>query len=258
LAERKGISRERACALIMAGSVIVDGVKVLKCGALLGEHVQLRVAEHHGFVSRGGQKLQFALDAFGWTPRGLRCLDVGASTGGFTDCLLRNGAASVTALDVGYGQIAWVLRQDPRVTVVERCNFRHARPEAIGCPFEFACADVSFIGLDKLAQQFAACVRVGAHLIALIKPQFEADRKWVKRGVVRDVRGQQEAVLGVIDAFCGCGLLPSRLTYSPLKGPAGNIEFLIGTTRMAAAVSNSACTLDAAGVIRQAHEALDR
>jgi 23S rRNA (cytidine1920-2'-O)/16S rRNA (cytidine1409-2'-O)-methyltransferase len=251
--ERLGASRARAQALILEGRVRVDGEPRTKAGELVAAGAALEIEDDARFVSRGGAKLERALDEFGWSPQGLRCLDVGASTGGFTDCLLQRGAASVAAVDVGYGQIAWSLRNDARVTLFERCNFRHARVEQLGGPFQFACADVSFISLTKLTPVFAAMLESAARCVLLVKPQFEAGRKWVMRGgVVRDERAQVEAIETVAQAFLEHGMSPQRLTYSPLLGPAGNIEFLLGAVRGDA----PRAAIDTAGVVRGAHEAL--
>ena len=240
VAEQSAISRERARALIMAGKVRVNGTPSLK--------------------------LERALDEFGWPVTGLRCIDVGASTGGFTDCLLQRGARDVTAVDVGYGQIAWTLRTDPRVTVVERCNFRLADPSSLGAPFDFACADVAFISLAKLAEKFREVLADGARLVALVKPQFEAGRALVGRGgVVRDAAVHVAVVDSVASAFAVAGLTPVALTYSPILGPAGNIEFLIGAQAADSGSGfggesrgRSRVELDVAGVVAAAHEALAR
>jgi len=244
--------------------VRVDGEPYLKAGELVPLDSVLEVEDDARYVSRGGAKLERALNAFGWSPASLRCLDVGASTGGFTDCLLQRGAATVTAVDVGYGQIAWSLRNDQRVRLFERCNFRHATPEQLGGPFQFACADVSFISLAKLAPSLAAMLEPESRCVVLVKPQFEAGREWVMRGgVVRDPRGHIEAIEAVASAFASNGLEPSALTYSPLLGPAGNVEFLLGAQRDAPARSSnaahlSAAPLDVAGVVRKAHETLKK
>ena len=207
-------------------------------------------------MSRGALKLERALEVFGWPVRGLRCLDVGASTGGFTDCLLQRGAASVTAVDVGYGHLAWSLRNDPRVRVFERTNFRHADLAALGGPFELVCADVSFISLAKLAHKLAEAHEDGGRTVVLVKPQFEAGRAAVGRGgVVRDAAAQAGAIKSVIDGFEAAGIHCTHLTYSPIKGPAGNIEFLLGGEKLASA---DAVDLQVEGVVRAAHEALDR
>jgi 23S rRNA (cytidine1920-2'-O)/16S rRNA (cytidine1409-2'-O)-methyltransferase len=254
VAHAAGISRERAQGLILAGRVRVDGEVVHKAGFAVATGAQIEIEDDARYVSRGGAKLERALAAFGWSPGGLRCLDVGASTGGFTDCLLQHGAASVVAVDVGYGHLAWKLRQDPRVSAVERSNFRHADLGALGAPFDFVTVDVSFISLTKLAEQLAAALVSGGFIIALVKPQFEAGRDAVERGgVVRDPATHAGAVRDVIAAFDAAGLRCRALTYSPIKGPAGNIEFLFGAQR-----DGEAAAIDVAGVVREAHEALER
>ncbi|MGI8736672.1 MAG: TlyA family RNA methyltransferase [Candidatus Eremiobacter antarcticus] len=255
VATQRAVSRERAQALILAGRVSVNGAIVTKAGSQVPASAAVDVTPDDGYVGRGGRKLEHALQEFGWSPAGLRCLDVGASTGGFTDCLLRAGAQCVTALDVGYGQLAWSLRNDERVSVVERCNFRTVGAADLGAPFAFCCADVSFISLTKLAYKFAEVMEDAGRLIVLIKPQFEAGRAAVSRGgVVRDPDVQRSAIESVIAALARARLTASCLTYSPLKGPAGNIEFLLGAIRNAAAAVS---TIDIAGAVREAHEALD-
>ncbi len=197
-------------------------------------------------------KLERALTDFGWSPEGLQCLDVGASTGGFTDCLLQHGAAAVTAVDVGYGHLAWKLRQDARVHVVERCNFRYADVQALGGPFPFITVDVAFISLTTLAPQIRAAATVDGRAIVLVKPQFEAGRGAVgKGGVVREEATHEKVLHAVIAGFTATGLMPQALCFSPIKGPAGNIEFLFG-----ARVGVAARKLDVAGVVRRAHETL--
>jgi 23S rRNA (cytidine1920-2'-O)/16S rRNA (cytidine1409-2'-O)-methyltransferase len=256
VANRSGCSRERAQALIIAGLVRVAGVSKLKAGSLVDNDAQLDIADDARFVSRGGFKLEHALNEFGWAVNGLRCLDVGASTGGFTDCLLQKGAASVTAVDVGYGQLAWRLRTDSRVTVVERCNFRFVDVASLCAPFEFVCSDVSFISLSKLSANFAAALAPDGRAVFLIKPQFEAGRTAVGRGgVVRDPAAQAAAIENVLTSFADAALTPRLLTHSPIKGPAGNIEFLLGVTRADGPTERAA--LDVAGTVRRAHETLD-
>ena len=267
VAQKLGASRAHAQALILEGAVFVNGIRQTKAGAQIASDAAIEVVEHTKYASRGGYKLEHALDEFGWSPEGLRCLDVGASTGGFTDCLLQRGAKSVTALDVGYGQIAWRLRSDLRVTVIERLNFRFAEPAAIGAPYDFVCADVSYIGLTKLAAQFARVLRAGGCLIALVKPQFEAGRKAVGRGgVVRDPAVQAEAIRAVAAALEAAELAPRQLTYSPLQGPAGNIEFLLGATKHSDVAAGLVPAVAPPGefdfnpeeVVRRAHEALSQ
>jgi 23S rRNA (cytidine1920-2'-O)/16S rRNA (cytidine1409-2'-O)-methyltransferase len=260
VATHAATSRQRAQALILGGSVTVNGETQRKPGALVAPDARIELAKSARFVGRGGAKLEKALDAFGWLVEDVHCLDVGASTGGFTDCLLQRGAASVVALDVGYGHLAWSLRTDARVTVVERTNFRYADLSRLGAPFSFACVDVSFISLTKLAVQFANALAPGGRLIALVKPQFEAGRAAVERGgVVRSERSHEAAITSVIASFEAAGLQCEHLTYSPITGPAGNIEFLVGAVRMSqASVRDRTDRLDVAGVVRRAHEALER
>lgn len=232
------------------------GTSKTKAGSLFDPDAQLDIAEGARFVSRGGLKLEHALQEFGWSVEGLHCLDVGASTGGFTDCLLQRGAARVTAVDVGYGQLAWTLRTDPRVTVVERLNFRSADVAELGAPFEFVCADVSFISLSKLSGNFAAALAQNGRGVFLIKPQFEAGLAAVGAGgVVREPSVQAAAIESVITSFTAAGLEPRLLAHSPIKGPAGNIEFLLGVTREVGSLAHAG--LDVAGAVRRAHETLD-
>jgi len=258
VARTASISRERAQALIMAGKVFVNGSPVTKAGASFPDDARIEVTDDTRFVSRGGEKLERALELFEWPVTGLRCLDVGASTGGFTDCLLQRGAASVTAVDVGYGQLAWSLQNDPRVTVVDRTNFRIAHLRELGAPFDFITIDVSFISLTKLAGQLRAAASDSARIVALIKPQFEAGRAAVGRGgVVRDASEHAKAIESVMAAFEGVGLMPARLTFCPITGPAGNIEFLLGAI-VRADGGVLARDLDVAGVVAAAHETLGR
>ncbi|HYK53863.1 MAG TPA: TlyA family RNA methyltransferase [Candidatus Eremiobacteraceae bacterium] len=256
VAQTASISRERAQALIMAGKVFVNGNPITKAGSTVSDDAEIEINDDTRFVSRGGEKLERALDAFEWSVAGLRCLDVGASTGGFTDCLLQRGAISVTAVDVGYGQLAWSLQKDPRVTVVDRTNFRLADPNALGAPFDFITIDVSFISLTKLADQLRASASNGARIVALVKPQFEVGRAAVGRGgVVRDASEHVKAIQAVIAAFDHAGLKPARLTFSPITGPAGNIEFLLGAIADDGAAASD---LEVAGVVAAAHETLGR
>ncbi|MBV8221830.1 MAG: TlyA family RNA methyltransferase [Candidatus Eremiobacteraeota bacterium] len=260
VAERFGLSRARAQALILAGRVKLGGEPHRKAGEFVPPDAVLVVEDDARYVGRGGAKLERALDEFDWSPDGLRCLDVGASTGGFTDCLLQRGAVSVTAVDVGYGQIAWSLRNDPRVRLFERCNFRHATAQELGGPFGFATADVSFISLTAIAPALTAMLEPGARCVVLVKPQFEAGRGNVSRGgVVRDQQTQAQAIERVAASFARAGLSPQKLTFSPLLGPAGNIEFLLGACRAdVGARPLNALPFDIAGVVEKAHETLLR
>jgi len=178
------------------------------------------------YVSRGGEKLRGALQDFSYCPKDLRALDLGASTGGFTDCLLQVGAAHVTALDVAYGQFAWKLRQDPRVQVVERCNVKNADLDSLGAPFDLVVADLSFIALRTLAQKLQGAIGEQGDLLLLVKPQFEALRAEVDRGgVIRDPEKHVRILQRLSDVFEGQGLMSVDWTYSPIKGPKGNIEY---------------------------------
>jgi 23S rRNA (cytidine1920-2'-O)/16S rRNA (cytidine1409-2'-O)-methyltransferase len=219
-------SHEKAQAIIMAGSVVVDERPALKAGTLVPADADVRVLAGPQYVSRGGEKLAHALDVFALDVAGLTVVDVGASTGGFTDCLLQRGAARVYAVDVGRGQLDWWLRQDPRVVVMEGVNARDLRPLPETC--DLATIDVSFISLEKVLPAVVGLVRGGARVVALVKPQFQARRQEVRKGgVVRDPQ-VHAAVLGRFIAWCaGRGLRLLGLTTSPLLGPAGNKEFFV-------------------------------
>jgi 23S rRNA (cytidine1920-2'-O)/16S rRNA (cytidine1409-2'-O)-methyltransferase len=232
VAETAGTTRSQARALIMEGRVRVDGAPAAKAGQSVREGARVEVAQPRRFVSRGGEKLEAALDAFGIDVRGAEALDVGASTGGFTDCLLQRGAAHVTAIDVGYGQLSWALRNDPRVTVVERTNFRHLADDAFPNGFDAIVVDASFISLRPILERAIAYLRESGTIVALVKPQFEAGRDRVARGgVVRD-RGEHRRVIERVIADAGAlGLAAVGLAASPLLGPAGNREFLLALRR---------------------------
>jgi len=229
-------SRARAQAVVLAGEVYVAGSRVDKAGALVAEDadVVVRVAAHP-FVSRGGAKLAGALDTFRLDPRGLRCLDVGASTGGFTDCLLQRGAAAVVAVDVGYGQLAHKLRTDPRVIVMERTNARSLTEAEIGGTVDLTVVDASFIGLAKLMPAIVRCTREGGDLVALVKPQFEVGRQLAARGkgVVRDESLRQETIAGVTEAIGAAGFVVVSKCDSALAGPKGNREAFVHAKRFA-------------------------
>jgi 23S rRNA (cytidine1920-2'-O)/16S rRNA (cytidine1409-2'-O)-methyltransferase len=245
-------SREQAKAAILAGSVRMGGVPVAKAGQPVGPDAVFEVAEGPRYVSRGGQKLAGALEAFGIDVTGSRAVDVGASTGGFTDCLLQHGASSVTAVDVGYGQLAWQLRTDPRVTVVERTNIRNVDGVLAGAPFGLAVIDVSFVGLAKVLPAVAKLLDPTAEIVALVKPQFEAGKARVgKRGVVRDPAVHADVLRQVVAAAGELGWVASGLTWSPIAGPEGNIEFWVRLSREGAPAA-----LDEDGVVASAHEAL--
>ena len=228
-------SRARAQALVLAGEVRVAGARIDKAGTLFPEDaaVEVRVPDHP-YVSRGGVKLAGALEAFGLDVRGLRCLDLGASTGGFTDCLLQRGAARVVAVDVGYGQLAHALRVDPCVMVLERTNARTLSPEAIGGPADLTVVDASFIGLGKLAPAIARCTRPGGTLVALVKPQFEVGRELAARskGVVRDDAARTGAIDAATADVVAAGFALLGQTDSVLPGPKGNREAFIHARRL--------------------------
>ncbi len=220
-------TREKARALIMAGSVLVDDVPAVKPGQPVPAGSQVRLRETLRYVSRGGLKLEAALDAFQVDPAGLAAADVGASTGGFTDCLLQRGAAHVYAIDVGYGQLAWQLRQDARVTLLERTNVRTMQGLPGGALVDLAVVDVSFIGLDLVLPAVARFLRPDGQAIVLIKPQFEAGKGRVgKGGVVRDPVVHRDVLARVLDWAAAHGWEAVGLVRSPITGPKGNVEFL--------------------------------
>jgi hemolysin TlyA family protein len=229
VAQGLAASRERAKALIMAGQVLVDGRKIDKAGTLVPATATVTVTGHDiGYVSRGGLKLAKALDTFGIDLAGKVMADIGASTGGFTDCALQNGAARVYAIDVGYGQLAWSLRTDPRVVNMERTNIREVTPTMIGEALAFASVDVAFISLDKVLPVVRTLLAPAGEAVTLVKPQFEAGRDKVgKRGVVRDAAVHREVLERIIAVARAHGFIPVGLTYSPVKGPEGNIEYLL-------------------------------
>jgi 23S rRNA (cytidine1920-2'-O)/16S rRNA (cytidine1409-2'-O)-methyltransferase len=222
-------SRERSQAMIIAGQVLVNGQKQGKAGALVPEDAEVRIlGEQLPFVSRGGVKLEAALKEFTVTVEGKTAVDVGASTGGFTDCLLQHGAKKVYAVDVGYGQLAWKLRQDPRVVVIERKNVRHMEPSLITEPLDIAVIDVSFISLGKVVPSVMQFLKPHAEVIALVKPQFEVGKELVgKGGIVRDDSARAAAVETVKEMFREAGFDVKGVIPSPITGQDGNVEFLI-------------------------------
>jgi 23S rRNA (cytidine1920-2'-O)/16S rRNA (cytidine1409-2'-O)-methyltransferase len=226
-------SRERAQALILAGKILVNEQKIAKAGHAVDEEASLRLlGEDLRYVSRGGLKLEKALQHFQIDVRGLICVDVGASTGGFTDCLLQHGAKRVIAIDTGYGQIAHTLRNDPRVALLERTNARHLQPPDLPEPAEFVAMDVSFISATLILPAVVAAAfpgdRSGKKIVVLVKPQFEVGRELVgKGGIVRDEGAQQSAVEKVRQALISLGCSDIRVTDSPILGAEGNREFLL-------------------------------
>jgi 23S rRNA (cytidine1920-2'-O)/16S rRNA (cytidine1409-2'-O)-methyltransferase len=222
-------SRQRAQALIMGGKVLVDQQPVDKPGARVEEAAEITVrGEDLPYVSRGGLKLAGALDATGFSVQGLTCMDVGASTGGFTDCLLQRGAEHVYAVDVGYGQLAWKLRQDPRVTVIERTNIRHLTTAQVPAALDLATIDTSFISLKIVVPATLPFLKPDGLLLALIKPQFEVGRGQVgKGGVVRDPHQRETVIIELRSFFEAQGLSCGPVIPSPIRGPKGNQEYVI-------------------------------
>lgn len=223
-------SREAAKAIIMAGNVFVAGQREDKAGTMFEtEGLDLLVKENPlKYVSRGGLKLEKALQEFPLSLSGAICMDIGASTGGFTDCMLQNGAAKVYAIDVGHGQLDWKLRNDARVVCMEKTNFRYVTSEQIPGVIDFASVDVSFISLSKILPAAYPLLKSGGEMVCLIKPQFEAGREKVgKKGVVRDASVHEEVIRAVSEFTVADGFLILGLTYSPIKGPEGNIEYLM-------------------------------
>ncbi|MHB0914283.1 MAG: TlyA family RNA methyltransferase [Thermoleophilia bacterium] len=221
-------TRSQAGAAVLAGLVTVNGNPESKAGAQVRPGDEVAVAEHDAYVSRGGLKLERAFEAFPLDVSGRTALDAGASTGGFTDCLLRHGAARVIAVDVGYGQLDWSLRQDPRVDVLERTNIRYIQPDQLPAVPGLATLDLSFISLKKVLPAVIKCLSPGFEVIALVKPQFEAGRGQVgKGGVVRDLEVHRRVLAEVWDMAEGCGCRVQGLTDSGVPGPSGNIEYLI-------------------------------
>jgi len=226
VATQNGLTRSQARGLILAGRVRVDGEPRTKPGANVRSGAEVAVETPPRFVSRGGEKLEGALAAFGIDPAGREALDVGASTGGFTDALLARGARSVVALDVGYGQLAWKLRSDERVTVVERTNFRLLTDDAYPAGFDLIVIDASFISLRTIVARAVGYLRPGGTIVALVKPQFEAGRERIgSGGVVRDPAVHAAILREVRDALVPLGVRAVDVCRSPLVGPAGNVEF---------------------------------
>lgn len=251
-------SREKAKALIMAGQVYVNNQKVTKSGDTVKEGDCLEVrGEKLPFVSRGGLKLQKAVEQFGLSLDGCVCMDIGASTGGFSDCMLQRGAKKVYAIDVGYGQLAWKLRADPRVVNLERTNFRYVTHEQIPEEIDFASVDVSFISLRLIVPVMCDLLKDGGRAVCLIKPQFEAGRDKVgKKGVVREQSVHVEVVDGIVQFLLESGFSVLALDYSPVKGPQGNIEYLVLAEKTDDA--HNALTVTAQEIVTASHAELDK
>ena len=232
VAAQAGITRSQARSLILEGRVSVEGNPATKAGQSVAPEARIAIEQPRRFVSRGGEKLDHALAAFTIEVRGASALDVGASTGGFTDCLLQRGAASVTALDVGYGQLDWRLRNDPRVLVIERTNFRRLADDAFPDGFDIIVIDASFISLRTILERAVKYLRPGGPIVALVKPQFEAGRQRLGAGgVVREPETHRAVLQELREAALNLGLVPVALSRSPLRGPAGNREFFMELRR---------------------------
>jgi len=225
-------SRERARALILAGQVTVDGQVVTKAGTAIDPDAEVSlVAPDHPYVGRGGVKLAHALDTFGISVAGREALDIGASTGGFTDVLLQRGATRVVALDVGHGQLDWTLRNDPRVVILEHFNARHLTPADLPSLVDIASIDVSFISLRQILPVVPPLLRPGADVVALVKPQFEAGRAEVRKGVIRDAGIHARVLEEIAASSAAVGLTRVASTPSPITGQKGNVEFLLHLRR---------------------------
>ena len=250
-------SRERAKALIMSGIVFVNNQKADKAGEMIAEDATVEVRGHDiGYVSRGGLKLEKAMQVFPMTPNGKVCMDIGASTGGFTDCMLQNGATKVYAVDVGYGQLAWSLRSDERVVNMERTNIRHVTPDMLADQIEFFSVDVSFISLKHIFPVADAICVPGANGVCLVKPQFEAGRENVgKKGVVRESSTHIEVIRNAIGFALQNHFSVRGLDYSPIKGPEGHIEFLINVVHDGEQQAPS--EEDIQSVVNAAHQSLN-
>lgn len=251
-------SREKAKAIIMSGNVYVDNQKEDKPGTTFPEESKIEVRGHTlPYVSRGGFKLEKAMKEFQVSVEGKVCTDVGSSTGGFTDCMLQNGAVKVFAIDVGHGQLDWKLRQDERVVCMEKTNIRYVTPEDIDDALDFASVDVSFISLTKVLGPARALLKDNGQMVCLIKPQFEAGREKVgKKGVVRDKAVHEEVINKVIDFALEIGFSVHNLEYSPIKGPEGNIEYLVYIEKTGEAVKEE--SVDVQAVVEAAHGELDK
>ena len=250
-------SREKAKAMIMEGNVFVENQREDKAGSSFDVNANIEIKGNTlKYVSRGGLKLEKAMTHFGIELTDKICMDIGASTGGFTDCMLQNGAKKVYAVDVGYGQFAWKLRQDERVVCMEKTNIRYVTPEDIADRLDFASVDVSFISLTKVLEPARNLLQDDGEMVCLIKPQFEAGREKVgKKGVVREKSVHEEVICKVIDYAVSIGFVVLNLDYSPIKGPEGNIEYLVYIKK---AETGSASEIDVKAVVEAAHGELDK
>jgi 23S rRNA (cytidine1920-2'-O)/16S rRNA (cytidine1409-2'-O)-methyltransferase len=251
-------SREKAKAVIMSGNVYVDGQKEDKAGQSFPDTVNIEVrGTTLKYVSRGGLKLEKAMECFDVEPNGKVCMDVGSSTGGFTDCMLQNGAVKVYAVDVGHGQLDWKLRNDPRVVCMEKTNIRYVTPEDIADKIQLSSIDVSFISLTKVLEPVKNLLDDEGEIVCLIKPQFEAGREKVgKHGVVRDPQVHREVIDKVIEYAVSIGFEVKNLEFSPVKGPEGNIEYLLHIRKHTEGIFED-IPVDVEQIVASAHEALD-
>lgn len=254
-------SRERAKVVIMEGLVYVNGQKSDKAGTPVKEDDRIEVrGETLRYVSRGGKKLEKAMQVFPVVLEGCTCMDIGASTGGFTDCMLQNGAVKVYAVDVGYGQLAWSLRTDERVVNLERTNIRYITEEQVPQPVDFISVDVSFISLTLVLPVAYRLLKDGAQMVCLVKPQFEAGKDKVgKKGVVRDPQIHREVIRKVIDCAAELGFWVRGLDFSPIRGPEGNIEYLLFLQKPqqdALPPEETVAEEQIAGVVDSAHQSL--
>jgi 23S rRNA (cytidine1920-2'-O)/16S rRNA (cytidine1409-2'-O)-methyltransferase len=249
-------SREKARSSIMAGVVFVAGNKEDKPGLKVDIESEIMIKENvHPYVSRGGLKLEKAIKVFSIDLNGKTAMDIGASTGGFTDCMLKNGAAKVFAVDVGYGQLAWQLRNDERVVCMERTNIRYVEREQIGTLVDFASVDVSFISLKKVIPVAIKLMTDEGELMCLIKPQFEAGRDKVgKHGVVRDSKVHEDVIKDIITFVLETGLKVKGLDFSPIKGPEGNIEYLIYLSKKEGSIDLQNLYNEVSKVVEKSHE----
>ena len=253
-------SREKAKASVMAGLVYVNGMKASKPGDTVKPDASVEVRGGMEFVSRGGYKLKKAMQVFPISLQGKVCMDIGASTGGFTDCMLQNGATKVYCIDVGYGQLAWKIRSDSRVVNMERTNIRYVTPDMIGEGADFASVDVSFISLRLVLPVLFELLKDSGEGVCLIKPQFEAGREKVgKKGVVREKSTHVEVVNNIVSFARECGFKVAGLDFSPIKGPEGNIEYLLHLKKRPEGTQvPDSLTVKVEDVVAQAHGALDK
>lgn len=254
------VSREKAKAIIMSGIVYVDGQKEDKAGTCFDEKCNIEVKGNTlPYVSRGGLKLEKAMKCFGVNVDNKICMDVGASTGGFTDCMLQNGAVKVYSVDVGHGQLAWKLRQDERVVCMEKTNIRYVEPDDIADKIQFSSIDVSFISLTKVLLPVKNLLTDDGQIVCLIKPQFEAGREKVgKKGVVREKKVHLEVIDMVIEYAVFIGFEVLNLEYSPIKGPEGNIEYLLYLQKHGDSEERWVSEVDSNSIVEKAHEELDK